>query len=129
MCGRLRYAARDPIDAGYCHCRMCQRSSGAPVLAWVSFPVAAFAWEAGAPSVYQSSDRGQREFCPSCGTQLVFRDNMYWTTQNDGSQTGPYCSRCWDADGKLVRILSFTDPYAGPRFQCSFCKTDIPRED
>jgi hypothetical protein len=76
MCGSLRYAARDRIDAGYCHCRMCQRSSGAPVLAWVSFPAQAFAYESGSPAVYRSSDHGQREFCPSCGTQVAFRDTL-----------------------------------------------------
>ncbi len=80
MCRSVRYAARDPIDAGYCHCRMCQRSSGAPVLAWVSFPAEAFAYESGSPAVYRSSDHGQREFCPSCGTQVVFRDTLRNTT-------------------------------------------------
>ena len=34
LCGSLRYAiTAPPIDAGYCHCRLCQRSAGAPVLA------------------------------------------------------------------------------------------------
>lgn len=74
LCGRLRYRARDPIDAGYCHCRMCQRSSGAPVLAWGAFPTAGFAYEEGEPSTYESSARGHREFCPGCGAQIAFRD-------------------------------------------------------
>lgn len=33
LCGALRYALSGPsIDAGYCHCRFCQRASGAPVV-------------------------------------------------------------------------------------------------
>jgi hypothetical protein len=75
LCGRLRYEARDPIEAGYCHCRLCQRSSGAPVLAWAGFPIAGFSFTKGEPESYQSSPRGRRDFCASCGTQIAFRDS------------------------------------------------------
>ena len=36
LCGAVRYelAAEGAFDAGYCHCSMCRRSTGAPVLAW-----------------------------------------------------------------------------------------------
>jgi hypothetical protein len=73
LCGQLRYEARDPIDAGYCHCRLCQRSSGAPVLAWVSFPATSFSFAQGEPRSYRSSPTGRREFCGRCGTQIAFR--------------------------------------------------------
>lgn len=74
LCGAVRYRAGEPVDAGYCHCRLCQRSSGAPVLAWVSFPGEAFAYEKGAPATYRSSENGRRDFCRDCGTQIAFRD-------------------------------------------------------
>ena len=75
LCGNLRYKPQaSPIDAGYCHCRLCQRSSGAPVLAWATFPVESLAYEAGSPSVYRSSPHGQREFCGKCGTQIAYRE-------------------------------------------------------
>ena len=74
LCGRLRYEARDPGDSGYCHCRLCQRSSGAPVLAWASFPTASFSHTKGEPATYHSSASGRRDFCASCGTQIAFRD-------------------------------------------------------
>ena len=76
LCGALRYAVHgDPIDAGYCHCRVCQRSSGAPVLAWASFPTGAFAYTKGSPATYRSSPRAGREFCAACGTQIAFRED------------------------------------------------------
>ncbi len=75
LCGNLRYVAtRPPVDAGYCHCRLCQRSTGAPVLAWASFRSDAFTWLAGEPSVFHSSERGLRDFCGNCGTQILFRE-------------------------------------------------------
>ena len=79
LCEYLRYAARalpiDPIDVGYCHCRICQRSSGAPVLAWATFPADSFAYTQGTPSRYRSSAGASREFCPGCGTQIAFRED------------------------------------------------------
>ena len=76
LCGAVRYAARgQPIDAGYCHCRVCQRSSGAPVLAWATFPSTAFEYTEGAAATYRSSTHAVREFCSACGTQIVFRED------------------------------------------------------
>ncbi len=74
LCGALRYRLQLPaIDAAYCHCRLCQRSSGAPVLAYVSVPSGVFAYTRGEPTVFRSSSHSQREFCNVCATQLVFR--------------------------------------------------------
>lgn len=47
LCGKLRFrVTAAPLDAGYCHCRMCQRNSGAPVVAWVTFPAASWFYTA-----------------------------------------------------------------------------------
>jgi hypothetical protein len=51
---------------------MCQRNSGAPVVAWVTFNVSSFSWFAEEPGVYASSARGKRYFCSTCGSYLVF---------------------------------------------------------
>jgi hypothetical protein len=76
LCGALRYVALGrPVDVGYCHCRVCQRSSGAPVLAWATFPNDAFAYTKGSPTTYRSSPRAGREFCAVCGTQIAFRED------------------------------------------------------
>src|SRR5690606_11424189 len=75
-CGALRFSAKaEPLDAGYCHCRLCQRTTGAPVLAWVSYPIASFSYTRGVPARYPSSNHGHREFCSDCGTQIAYRDS------------------------------------------------------
>lgn len=74
QCGALRYAVERPwIDAGYCHCRICQRAHGAPVVAWLTAAQVAFRYVQGTPAVHASSKDGRREFCARCGSQLVFR--------------------------------------------------------
>jgi len=74
LCGEVRYKVNGTIiDAGYCHCRLCRRASGAPVVAWFTVPVGSFSYIQGRSSVFHSSAHSQREFCGRCGTQLVFR--------------------------------------------------------
>ena len=74
LCGRVRYRiAGAPHNADYCHCRMCQRAAGAPVVPWLTMARADFAWTAGEPAVYRSSPGAERLFCGACGTPLVFR--------------------------------------------------------
>jgi hypothetical protein len=75
LCGAVRYRiGAAPDHADYCHCRMCQRATGAPVVAWLTVARAAFAWTRGEPAVYRSSASAERLFCQTCGTQLAFRD-------------------------------------------------------
>jgi hypothetical protein len=74
LCGAIRYeAGGEPRDAGYCHCRTCQRISGAPAQPWVLLPITNFAYVKGEPRVYLSSSFGERRFCGECGASLEFR--------------------------------------------------------
>lgn len=74
LCGAIRYRlVGKPVDAGYCHCRLCRRSAGAPVLAWATFPIGALTVTQGRPRTFRSSRRALRQFCGRCGTQLLFR--------------------------------------------------------
>lgn len=74
LCGALRYRVTSArYDVAYCHCRLCQRSAGAPAVPWASVPIADFSYVKGAPSIYFSSAKAQREFCGACGTPVVFR--------------------------------------------------------
>jgi len=70
----VRFSVGGPAsDSGYCHCRMCQRNSGAPVVAWTIFSAAGFSWTAGSPATYASSPGIRRQFCASCGSYLTFQ--------------------------------------------------------
>ena len=75
LCGAVRYRAGAIIRAGYCHCRMCQKASGAPVVAWIVVPRDAVTFTKGVPSEYRSSDKACRLFCGRCGSPLVFRED------------------------------------------------------
>ena len=75
LCGAIRYrVSTPPLQAGYCHCRLCQRSTGAPVLPWASVPLDGFAYTRGTPVDYRSSAWGMRQFCGGCGAQILYRD-------------------------------------------------------
>ena len=74
LCGDLRYLIDAAlIDAGFCHCSICQKSSGAPSMAWFTIPFNRFRYSRGNATVFQSSEHYQREFCSGCGTQIAFR--------------------------------------------------------
>jgi len=72
LCGAVRYEADELQRAGYCHCRMCQKASGAPVVAWTHAPLGGFRWTKGEPRQYRSSAIASRFFCGNCGSQLGF---------------------------------------------------------
>lgn len=81
LCGSLRFCCQgQPVDVGYCHCRLCQRSTGAPVLAWATFGSMDFVYTKSKPQTFLSSPRGQREFCAKCGTQIAFSDTAVLRT-------------------------------------------------
>lgn len=120
LCGAIRYRVEGPhIDAGYCHCRICQRSAGAPVLAWLTVPVEAFSYTAGQPAVYCSSTHSQREFCNRCGTQLAFRRqqdarrvDITTASLDDPSRVAPEY-HIW----RMSRIAWFETHDSLPRFE------------
>jgi hypothetical protein len=71
LCGQVRYrVAAAPISPSYCHCRMCQRATGAPVAAWVRFPLSAVRFT-GELKSYESSPGTHRGFCAQCGSSLT----------------------------------------------------------
>ncbi len=74
MCGAVRYRLdSDPFDAGWCHCRTCQLSSGAPAMVFASVPHGDLVWTRGAGTVrtVKSSSFGHRTFCGACGTPFL----------------------------------------------------------
>jgi len=74
LCGDIRYEISQPvIGTGFCHCRMCQRFSGAPVAAFAVFPREAVRFTKGEPKYYKSSLIYERGFCANCGSSLTGR--------------------------------------------------------
>lgn len=74
LCGKLRYQSLSSCtEKGYCHCTICRKSTSAPVVAFASFLIDDFCYTKGQPAVYESSKKGQREFCSNCGTQIAHR--------------------------------------------------------
>jgi hypothetical protein len=76
LCGAVRYRVRGaPRSVVHCHCAICRRASGAPVVTWAIFPHESFEITAGAPAVIRSSAHAERTFCARCGSPIGFRDD------------------------------------------------------
>ena len=73
LCGEVRYLISvDPEWAGYCHCTLCRKHSGAPTTVGVMYPPDAVEWTNGEPSRYRSSEKSLRGFCGTCGSTLTW---------------------------------------------------------
>ena len=72
-CGTVRFQLTSPpYDAGWCHCRTCQLSSGTPAQPFASIKRGDWVVTSGTDSLrsVRSSNFGQRSFCAQCGTPL-----------------------------------------------------------
>ena len=73
FCGAIRYRVEgEPSNTMVCHCQSCRRVAAAPVVAWITFPIAQFEWLRGQPSEFHSSASVRRTFCAACGTPLTY---------------------------------------------------------
>lgn len=71
LCGEIRYEVRgEDLGSSYCHCRMCQRFTGAPSNVGTGFRQSDFRVTKGEPKIYSSSLIAERLFCPNCGSSL-----------------------------------------------------------
>jgi hypothetical protein len=72
LCGATRLKVTvDNTHVSACHCSMCRKWTGGPLLAVQC--AAPPQIEGPAPSVYDSSPWAQRGFCGQCGTHLFYR--------------------------------------------------------
>ena len=73
QCGAVRYEATEaPHHASVCHCRMCQKASGGPLMAFARVSKTALRWTRGEPAIFRSSNLVERGFCAKCGTPLTY---------------------------------------------------------
>ena len=74
QCGAVRFAlSAAPVKISICHCRMCQKASGAPFASFADIERGDFAWTRGKPAAFRSSSIAERDYCAGCGTPLSFR--------------------------------------------------------
>ena len=73
LCGAVRFRADgSPSYVNFCHCRMCQKASGAPMMAWATFERAKVEI-IGLPMFRRSSPDVERGFCGDCGSTLIWQ--------------------------------------------------------
>lgn len=80
LCGEVRFSA-EPVspEMGVCHCAICRRWTGGTFMAvWCGTSVRID--DEAALGVYGSSGYGERVFCKTCGSSLMWR-------MRDGSHT------------------------------------------
>ncbi len=75
LCGDVRYEiGADPVFAGFCHCRDCQRAGGGGHSVIGAFPAAAVKVVKGATTDFSSAGGSggtvTRRFCGRCGSRL-----------------------------------------------------------
>ena len=78
QCGAVRYRIDgEPAHVALCHCADCQASSGAPMVGWLAVTEGQFTQLSGAVSTYVGKTGSERQFCPTCGTGLFFRNAQF----------------------------------------------------
>ncbi len=76
LCGAVTYESdASPVkkNSGYCHCRMCQKAYGNGFTAFIGFSAESFRITRGEPTIYRSSNVGERGFCARCGSPVIMR--------------------------------------------------------
>lgn len=73
-CGAIRFEVHGRrMVVADCHCRICQRVAGAPVVTWASIRAERLRLLRGEPRWWRSSVAAERGFCADCGGSLFFR--------------------------------------------------------
>lgn len=72
LCGAVTVTARHNTHVEACHCGMCRRWGGGPLLAISCGSDVQFTGKEQV-SVYESSEWAERGFCRHCGTHLFYR--------------------------------------------------------
>ena len=108
FCGAVRYrASSEPLASMVCHCHSCRRLTGAPLVAWLTFPKDQLVYLQGEPARLRSSPGVLRTFCAACGTQLTYQNDKY-------------------SDEIDVTTSSLDDPAAFPPTHHSWMSDNLP---
>lgn len=119
LCGRIQFSlCGEPTDPHVCCCQMCQHWSGAPLVAWVNFPLASILHEGEQPTLYRSSHHTQRGFCSQCGSTLFALD--------DGSDTICMTMAVLDEKDNLFPEFESFSEHAPTWLSCSLKHKEYP---
>ena len=100
QCGAIRFAlSAAPIRVSVCHCRMCQKATGAPFASLAEIPNESFSWTRGKPASFASSSIAERDYCAGCGTPLSYR--------RIGGPTIEIATGAFDRPDRVVPTLQF----------------------
>jgi hypothetical protein len=80
LCGGVRFEVTPPTRfCAHCHCSMCRRAHGAPLVTWSGVPEAQLRITAGEQLLrtFASSPAATRSFCSQCGSMLLFRSTRW----------------------------------------------------
>jgi GNAT superfamily N-acetyltransferase len=92
LCGAVRYTVEGaPRIVSHCHCSMCRRATGAPVVTWATFSRTSLRFVRGTPAEFHSTPPVTRTFCAACGTALTFATTTEpgWIDVTVGSMDDP----------------------------------------
>ncbi len=118
-CGSVRYEiAETDLNPAICHCRDCQRVSGATFVVWLGLEPAKVTIT-GELSPYRSSKWATRSFCPKCGTTVAYSIAGMDEINIAGGTLD-------DPDAAAPRFQIF--PKSSPRFMRGFDK-ELPVKD
>jgi class 3 adenylate cyclase len=74
VCGSVRFEiTQEALGTGFCHCRICQRSTGAPVFAWTAFPIEAVKFSRETLKYHRVSLIAEQGFCENCGSPVIWK--------------------------------------------------------
>jgi hypothetical protein len=119
QCGAVRYRLdAEPTGVNICHCRMCQKASGGPFMAFGGVRMSDFVVTRGAISTFPSSNIAERGFCAQCGTPLTYRAigmnrvSITLGSLDDPNQAAPTTQLCAES-----RVRWLADALSTPETQ------------
>ncbi len=79
LCGAVRYVLHGVPDwSSHCHCRSCQKATGAAFTTWVGVKAENFEVTRGQLTICETSPGVERGFCGRCGTSLTHAAEEGW---------------------------------------------------
>ena len=59
--------------------------------------------------------------------EVKIEGGVYYRYPEEGEREGPYCTRCYDVKGLLVRLVSYPTDLGGGSLQSPECRTYAPK--